>query len=225
MFLLNNCLVNHCRNLALSTFDSEGNISEGINYCLDHTPNPGKAKENIYNYIKTHNEIVGLQCSDLIFTDIDFSNKRFIGCNFQRCNFSNIHSENLYLKLCIFDYSVFNDCSFIKSNMYFSSFSGGQFFHTLFTSSNIVQCNFNGMEAYQSSFDDSDLFNTRLIKSKLVNTSFRNCNLKKTLFYESFRENVSFKMSNTREAVFDIEGSDLALGKNTDNEAFSNTEN
>lgn len=206
MFSQNKCLVRHCRNTALSTFDENGNLTEEKNYCLDHTPNPGKAKEEIYNYIKTHDKIVGLNACGLIFTDIDLSNKKFFGCNFFNCSFSNIHSENLLLRMCIFDYTVFNDCNLIKSNILFTSFSGCTFYHTLFTSSDMIQSNFNGIKAYQSSFDDSDLFNSRFIKAKLIDTSFRNCNIKKVLFYEIESSNVSFKLSNTREALFDENG-------------------
>ena len=61
----------------------------------------------------------------------------------------------------------------------------------------------------RQSFDDSDLYNSRFINSTLVNISFRNCNLKKVLFHGIKQENVSFKMSNTREAAFDQNGSEL----------------
>ncbi|MCR4735850.1 MAG: pentapeptide repeat-containing protein [Treponema sp.] len=224
MFSQNKCLVHHCTNQALSTFDEDGNITEEKNYCLDHTPNPGKVKNDIYNYIQSHEKIIGLTACGLIFKDIDFSNKQFISCNFYHCTFTNIHCQNVIIRMSFFDFAVFNDCAFINSNILFSSFSGSTFSHTLFTSSDIIQNNFNGIKGFQSSFDNSDLFNSRFIKAILENTSFRNCNIKKTLFQSSVRRNVSFKMSNTREAIFNLEGSDIQLGQNTDNEAYSNTE-
>ena len=49
--------------------------------------------------------------------------------------------------------------------------------------------------------------------ASLVDTSMQNCNLKHTLFYNSERTNVSFKMSNTREALFDKQGSALQKGE------------
>jgi len=205
MFTQNKCLVHYCRNIALSTFNENGEITEDKNYCLDHVPNPGKAKEEIYNYINSHETIVGLNACGLILKDIDFSNKKFFGCNFTHCTFQNIHSQNILLKMCIFDFAVFNDCNFIKSKTMFTSFSGCTFTHTLFTSSDMIQDNFNGIVAYQSSFDDSDLFCSRFIKANLVDTSFRNCNLKKTQFSQANTTNVSFKMSNTREAIFDFD--------------------
>ena len=216
MFEQNKCLVHYCRNNALSTFDEQGNVLEARYYCLDHIPDPGKAKEDIYKYINEHEIIVGFNASGLIFTDIDFSNKRFYGCNFSNCTFINIHSENIRMNMNIFDFSVFNDCTLVKNNTLFSSFSGCTFSHTLFTSSEMIQTNFNGIKAYQSSFDDSDLFNSRFISGTLVDTSFRNCNLKKVLFYDTTRQNVSFKMSNTREALFEVEGSTLVTGKDLD---------
>ena len=77
------------------------------------------------------------------------------------------------------------------------------------TEGDMIQNNYNGIQSFQSSFDDSDLYNSRFIKARLVNTSFRNCNLKKTHFCDIEQENVSFKMSNTREAIFDNQESEL----------------
>ena len=60
MFTLNKCLVNYCNNHALSTFDQNGNLCSSDSYCLDHIPNPGKIKDDIYNYIaeKTQSSLV-----------------------------------------------------------------------------------------------------------------------------------------------------------------------
>jgi uncharacterized protein YjbI with pentapeptide repeats len=212
MYTLNKCLVRSCRNLALSTFDENGNITENKNYCLDHIPDPGKIKEQIYNYINTHDKIIGLNTAGITFTDINLTNKRFYGCNFQHCTFINLHSEGFRSRMSMFDFAVFSDCNLLNCNMQFTSFAGCTFSHTLFTGSDMIQNNFNGVQAYQSSFDDSDLYNSRFIHAKLVNTSFRDCNVKKTIFCEIEQENVSFKMSNTREAVFDRRGSALFLG-------------
>ena len=222
MFTQNTCCVHHCRNIALSTFDDEGNLTEEKNYCLDHIPNPGKAKEDIYRYIRTHDKIVGLNACGLIFSDVNITGKKFFGCNFYHCTFMNLHSENILLRMCIFDFAVFNDCSLIQTNSIFNSFSGCTFTHSLFTSSELIQNNFNGCKAYQSSFDNSDLFNSRFINATLVDTSFRNCNLKKSLFLYSKRANVSFKMSNTREAEFVKDDVDSMISHLSDEE-LSNT--
>ena len=209
MFTQNKCLVHYCRNNALSTFDAEGNITDEKNYCLDHIPDPGLAKSAIYKYISEHEKIVGLNASGILFDNVDFSNKKFFGCNFTNCSFINFHADNLVSRMCFFDFSNFNDCSFTHSSMIFSSFSASTFAHSLLTSSNIIQCNFNAIQAFQSSFDDSDLFSSRFIKAVLTDTSFRNCNLKKAFFYDTERNNVSFKMSNTREALFSRNGESL----------------
>lgn len=205
-------MVSSCKKVSLSTFDENGNILESRNYCLDHISNPGKAKEDIFNYIKNNDKIVGLNASGLIFSELDLSNKRFYGCNFSNCTFTNLHCTNLKSRMSFFDFAIFNDCNLVQSNIQFSSFSGCTLNHTLFTSSEIIQCNYNGVKCFQSSFDDSDLFNSKFIKSTLVNTSFRNCNLKNTDFFTSNRSNVSFKMSNTREARFSRDGSELYTG-------------
>ncbi len=205
MFTQNRCLVHYCKNSALSTFDENGNLKDGKNYCIDHISDPGKFKKDVYSYIHSHDKIVGLNATGLLFSDIDISNKQFFGCNFSKCSFINVKAENLRFKVSIFDFSTFNDCMFVKSNALFCSFSGSIFTHTLLTSSEIIQSNFNGIKAFQSSFDDSDLYNSRFILAELVDTSFRNCNLKKANFLNSKRTNISFKMSNTREAIFNSE--------------------
>lgn len=220
MFNQQKCLVTSCKKSSLSSFDENGNILESRHYCLDHIPNPGKIKEEIYEYIRTHEKIVGLNASGLMFTDLDISGKKFYGCDFSNCTFQNISSRGMRSRLSVFDFAVFNDCNLIESNIMFSSFSGCTFSHTLFTSSEIIQSNYNGSKAFQCSFDDSDLYNSRFIKSELVDTSFRNCNLKKVDFFESYRRNVSFKMSNTREALFTRYGSDIFLGEDQDSSVF-----
>src|SRR5574344_2765984 len=220
MYTLNKCLVHSCRNLALSTFDENGNITEEKNYCLDHIPDPGKAKEQIYAYIRTHDTIIGLNTAGITFTDIDFTDKRFYGCNFQHCTFRNLRSEGFRSRMSMFDFAVFSDCNLVNSNMQFTSFAGCTFSHPLFTGSDLVQNNFNGIQSYQSSFDDSDLYNSRFTRAKLIDTSFRNCNVKKTVFRSIEQQNVLFKYSNTREAIFDQEQSQLFAGELDDKIAY-----
>ena len=212
MFTLNKCLVHSCKNLSISVFDKTSGITEERGYCLNHTPDPGRAKESIYDYIKMHDVVVGLNAAGIMFRDIDLSDKRFYGCNFQHCTFSALRSEGLLGKLCMFDFASFTDCTLAASTMQFTSFACAAFSHTIFTGSDMVQNNFNGVYAFQSSFDDSDLYNSRFIGAHLVDTSLRNCNIKNTLFLDCVCENVSMKMSNTREAVFDRKGSELFQG-------------
>ena len=213
MFTQNKCIVLHCRNNALSTFDEMGNLTEKESYCLDHIPNPGKLKEDIYKYIESHDTIVGLNASGLVFENLDLSNKKFFGCNFSHCTFTNVHSQNIRIKMCIFDFSLFNNCNLIQSNIIFTSFSGSTFTHTLFTESNLIQNGFNGIKAFQSCFDGSDLYNSRFIQAMLVDTSFQDCNIKKVLFYDA----------KTREAVFSQKGSALALGEDPDEDLNNST--
>lgn len=220
MFTQNRCLVHYCHNNALSTFNEDGEITDERSYCLDHIPDPGKAKDDIYKYILAHEKIVGLKASGLLFENIDFSHKKFFGCNFTNCTFMNIHSTEIVMKMCIMDFSIYNDCNFINSNLLFNSFAGSTISHTLFTSSDLIQNNFNGIKAFQSSFDDSDLYNSRFISAELVDTSFRNCNVKRVHFKNAKRTNVSFKMSNTREAVFDTDISEPPKDKQITNSMF-----
>lgn len=209
MYALAKCLVPACENISLSSFDKNLCITDERNYCLAHSPHPHKAKETIYEYIRTHDTIVGLNASGIPFRDIDFSGKKFYGCNFSKCTFDTIHSKNYVAAISMFDFATFTDCAFTESTIRFSSFAGCIFSHALFTGSTMVQNNFNGIKSFESSFDDCDLHHSRFILSQLTNTSFQNCNVKQTYFLESKYEAVSFKYSNTREAIFGKIGSAL----------------
>ena len=107
MFSLNKCLVRACTHQAISTIDENGNITENKGYCLDHIPNPGKTQEDIKNYIKNHDVIVGLNAAGLTFLNVDLSNKRFFSCNFMHTTFTNVHAKDLKLRMCHFDFAVF----------------------------------------------------------------------------------------------------------------------
>lgn len=202
MFTQNTCIYPTCRATALSSFDRDGTITEDCNYCLAHSPDPEGIKAAISQYIRSHDKIIGLNASGLVFTDIDLTDKRFYGCCFQNCSFSTVYAENCRMRMCMFDFSLFADCSLLQSNIQFTSFAGAAFSHILFTGSDLVHNNFCGITSYQSSFDDSDLYNSRFIQAKLTDTSFYNCNIKNTVFYDIEQSNVSFRMSNTREAFF-----------------------
>ncbi len=211
MFLQNPCNVASCKGVSLSSFSADGNLIESGNYCLDHIPNPEKAIKDIVLYIVNNEKIVGLNACGLSFTGLDFTGKRFYGCNFQHCNFSNIKSKGMRSRMSVWEFSVFTDCNLLESNIQFCSFGGATFSHTLWTGSDLQQNNFCGIKAFQSSFDDTDLYFSRFAKANLVNTSFRNCNIKKTIFWNVSQDNVSFKMSNTREAEFDRNGSEIFI--------------
>ncbi|MCQ2611634.1 MAG: pentapeptide repeat-containing protein [Treponema sp.] len=213
MFSQNNCLEPGCLHVSLSTFDEDGTIIESSGYCFNHTKDKEKAKEDIYNYIKNHDKIVGLNAAGLTFENIDLTNKRFYGCNFMNCRFVNLQSTGFRSRMSMFDFAIFADCNLLQSNMQCTSFAGCIFSHSLFTGSDMIQDNFSGIQSYQSSFDDSDLYNSRFVRAKLIDTSFRNCNVKKTEFIHIEQQNVMFKYSNTREAIFDKEGSELFIGE------------
>ena len=74
MFTLNKCIVRACGNLAVSKIDENDNIVADKGYCLDHTPNPGKVTQDILNYIKNHDKIMGLNATGMTFSGIDRKN-------------------------------------------------------------------------------------------------------------------------------------------------------
>lgn len=216
------CLEPDCNKSSLSTFNSNGDILEQPGYCYDHSLDKEKIKQQIYDYIKNHDKIVGLNATGIVFENIDLTNKKFYGCNFMNCKFINLQSTGFRSRMSMFDFAIFSDCNLLQSNMHFTSFAGATFSHTLFTGSNMTQDNFCGVQSYQSSFDDSDLYNSRFIRTKLIDTSFRNCNVKKTVFKMIEQENVLFKFSNTREAIFDQEHSQLFMGELEEKTVYKN---
>nr|WP_318681833.1 pentapeptide repeat-containing protein [uncultured Treponema sp.] len=220
MFSLNTCLEPGCCKNSLSSFNSNGEIIEVPGYCLDHTPDKESVKQKIYDYINTHDKIIGLDASGLLFENIDLTDKRFYGCNFMHSKFINLQSTGFRSRMSMFDFAIFSDCNILQANMQFTSFAGCTFSHTLFTGSDMIQDNFSGIQSYQSSFDDSDLYNSRFTRAKLIDTSFRNCNVKKTVFRSIEQQNVLFKYSNTREAIFDQEQSQLFAGELDDKIAY-----
>ncbi len=203
MYAFQKCQCPECTKPAITLYDDDGKIMDAPNWCYEHSPDKDFVRENIRKYLQSHQRIIGMNAEGLKIENWNISGKRFYGCNFQHCTFANLHGDNLRLRMCMLDFSVFTDCSFLHGNTQFCSFAGSKFVHVLFTNSDLIHNNFNGITSYQCSFDDSDLYNSRFIKAMLINTSMNNCNLKKTVFYESMREGVGFKLSNTRESLID----------------------
>ena len=203
MYAFQKCQCPECTKPAITLYDDDGKIMDAPNWCYEHSPDKDFVRENIRKYLQSHDRIIGMNAEGLKIENWNISGKRFYGCNFQHCTFANLHGDNIRLRMCMLDFSVFTDCSFLHGNTQFCSFAGSKFVHVLFTNSDMIHNNFNGITAYQCSFDDSDLYNSRFIKAMLINTSMNNCNLKKTVFYESMREGVGFKLSNTRESLLD----------------------
>ena len=212
MFLNNQCSYGDCKKNAISTVDENGNLVENSHFCWKHTQNPEEAKKKIFDYVSSHEKIVGLNCSGITFPSFNLNEKKFYGCDFSHCFFQELKCSKLRFRMCKFDFAVFTDCNLLESNIQFTSFAGAKLIHVLFTGSDLIQNNFCGISSYQSSFDDSDLYNSRFIRAQLVDTSIRNCNIKKTIFYSVAQNNVSFKLSNTNEAIFDEKGSALFTG-------------
>ena len=71
MFSLNTCLEPGCCKNSLSSFNSNGEIIEVPGYCLDHTADKESVKQKIYDYINTHDKIIGLDASGLLFENIE----------------------------------------------------------------------------------------------------------------------------------------------------------
>ena len=66
MYILNPCRHSGCKKLAVSTFDENGNITEGPSYCLEHHPDPYAVKQRVLDYVKSHDKIIGLNMQGAI---------------------------------------------------------------------------------------------------------------------------------------------------------------
>ncbi len=209
MYTFSLCRHPGCNKFAISRINKEKNIIEDGDFCLDHQENKESVQQDILNYISANEKIVGLNANGIIVENQDISDKKFYGCMFLRTKFNNVHITNMRVRMCMFDFSMFTSCGFIKSNIQFSSLSGSRLEHVYFTGSDLVHNNFNGIMAYQSSFDGTNLYNSRFIKAVLINTSMNDCNLKKAIFYESMREGISCKYSNTNDALTERDKSKL----------------
>lgn len=159
------------------------------------------------------NKFVGLYICDTDLSKINLSEKKFYGCTFKRCTFNKNKIHNLFCRMCLFEFSNFNETTFEECDIKFSSFSGSILNNVLFANSNIIQTNFNGIYASKTTYDDVDLYASRFIRSSFSNVIFSNCNIKKSVFWECQNHEMNFKASNTREAIFDKNGSSLSKGK------------
>ena len=212
MFVYKKCSEHNCTHFAISDFDSNGNLIESGEFCYAHAPDKDAIQKKIYDYINSHDKIIGLNASGMTFTNIDFTSKGFYGCNFSHCLFAGLNSRKIRTRMCTFDFATFSDCNLLECSSHFTSHAGAKFSHVILTGSDLIQDNFCGLSSFQSSFDDSDLYSSYFINAKLIDTSFRNCNIKETVFYEITQQNVSFRQSNTNAAIFDKRGSALFTG-------------
>lgn len=212
MFSFSKCSHPGCSHFAISDFDSQGNLIENGTYCYAHTKNKDEIVKKIYNYVREHDKIIGLNASGITFSNIDFTGKGFFGCDFSNSLYAGISSTAVQTKLCNFSFTTFTDCNLSNSKSLFCSYAGSKLAHVIFTGSDMIQNNFCGISSFQSSFDDSNLYSSYFVKSKLIDTSFRNCNIKETVFYEIEQENISFRQSNTNAAIFDKRGSAMFTG-------------
>ena len=212
MFSYKRCTAPNCIHFAISDFDSNGSLIESGEFCYAHSIDKNETQKKIYEYINSHEKIIGLNASGITFANIDLTRKKFYGCNFSHCLFAGLNSHEIRFRMCTLDFATFSDCNFLRCNAHFSSYAGAKFSHVILTGSDLIQDNFCGLSSFQSSFDDSDLYSSYFINAKLIDTSFRNCNIKETIFYEITQQNVSFRQSNTNAAIFDKRGSALFTG-------------
>ena len=70
MFSYAKCRNPECKHFAISDFDQNGNLIESGEFCYAHIADKDEYQRKIYNYIQTHDKIIGLNACGLTFTDI-----------------------------------------------------------------------------------------------------------------------------------------------------------
>ena len=119
MYSFEKCQHPNCNKTALTLFDADGKPITGENFCFEHSPDKNFVIENINRYLQSHQRIIGINAEGCKIEDCNLSDKRFYGCNFQHCTFANLHGDGLRLRMCMLDFSVFTDCTFLKGNTQF----------------------------------------------------------------------------------------------------------
>ncbi|MBQ1727726.1 MAG: pentapeptide repeat-containing protein, partial [Treponema sp.] len=141
MYAFHKCQCPECTKPAITLYDDDGKIMDAPNWCYEHSPDKDFVRENLRKYLQSHDRIIGMNAEGLKIENWNISGKRFYGCNFQHCTFANLHGDNLRLRMCMLDFSVFTDCSFLHGNTQFCSFAGSKFVHVLFTNSDMIHNN------------------------------------------------------------------------------------
>jgi uncharacterized protein YjbI with pentapeptide repeats len=173
----------------------------GSNLCFTHQSNPEQEYRRICAYIARNKSIKDLNVSGMRFENNDFSGKHFYGCNFKETFFINCKLTGIKTRMSFFDFSVFTNCDFKRSDLQFISFAGSKIKKCDFEGSEIIHVNFEGAEISNTSFNNLSLNNSRFIASDLGTAMFFNCNLKHVNFLKAKLKGVVFKSSNSAESI------------------------
>lgn len=177
----------------------------GSALCGVHSANPEADAKRLAEYIITHKVVRDITAQGLQFKELDFSHHQFYGCNFSETSFYKCVFTGAVMRMTFFDFSTLASCGFSAGDLQFLSMAGAVITDCDFKGSELVNINFNGAVITGSVFNQTNLYNSRFVGAGIAQSNFIDCNLKRTNFLKSLRENISYKLSNTAEAIFEME--------------------
>jgi uncharacterized protein YjbI with pentapeptide repeats len=173
--------------------------------CGDHCANRAAESARITEFILRSNPVRNLSAGRLEFHDVDFSGWHFNEASFVKSIFMNCKFNKCVWHTVFFDFAVLDNCDFCESNMDFSSFGGARITGCQFSKSELTNLNFIGAKISDCDFSESNLYNSRFIAAEMQKVLMVDCNVKKVFFINTDTTDVNFRLSNSREAVFEME--------------------
>lgn len=155
--------------------------------------------------IMSLDSVKNLNLAGLRFQALDFSGKKFYACSFSGAVFKNMVFSACLLRMCFFDFCDMDSCDFSGLDAQFCSFAGARMINGSFENSELVHNNFCGIRTLSCTFNYSNLYNSRFILAEFDRTDFVDCNMKKAFFIKNVETEVSWKLSNTEEAIRELE--------------------
>lgn len=195
MFELHRCAAPGCDVTAL----------HGSEFCSDHHPDPVSLAATILQECAGMDVVKNLNAAGLRFQSADLSGKRFYSCSFSRSVLQNLNFSACTFRMCFFDFCFIDSSDFSGIDAQCCSFAGARFLNVSFEHSELVHNNFNGARTNDCTFNYSNLYNSRFIMSEFEHTDFIDCNLKRTFIMPTKETEVSWRLSNTQEAIRELD--------------------
>jgi len=195
MFDFNRCAAPGCEAVALS----------GGNRCAVHALDPALAARTLAELLSASGPIKSVNAAGLRFEGLDLSGRRFYACSFSQATLRNVTFSGCTFRMCFFDFASIDSCDFSGIDAQFCSFAGAKLLNASFENSELVHNNFDGIVASYCTFNYSNLYNSRLILAELEKVDFIDCNLKRSFIIPAKEVDVSWRLSNTQEAIRDLE--------------------
>lgn len=189
------CAASGCEATALSGFDR----------CAKHATDPEASAAAVAAVLSRPGTVKSVNAAGLRFEGLDLSGRRFYSCSFSQATLRNVTFSGCTFRMCFFDFASIDSCDFSGIDAQFCSFAGARLLNASFENSELVHNNFDGISASYCTFNYSNLYNSRLILAELEKVDFIDCNLKRSFIIPAKELDVSWRLSNTQEAIRDLE--------------------